>query len=98
MDFTVEKKERSIAISGQIDSVNSIAFEEALNSAANHYSEAMEIDCTGLEYISSSGLRVFIALQKRFNSEAKSMFVSNLQPHIREIFDMTGFSKIIALK
>lgn len=98
MDFSMETLGNTIVVAGQIDSVNSEAFEQQLSDTVKTLDTPFAISCAGLEYISSSGLRVFIALQKRCVAEHKSMKVTNLPSHIREIFDMTGFSKIIAIE
>lgn len=98
MDFSIEQLDNNIIIAGQIDSVNSESFEQLLRNAVDQTEGEFAIVCTDLEYISSSGLRVFIALQKRCNAQNKPMKITNLPAHIHEIFDMTGFSKIISIQ
>jgi anti-anti-sigma factor len=55
------------------------------------------LDCASLNYISSSGLRVFLVLQKKMMATKGQFRLSNLQPGIREIFDISGFSSIFSV-
>jgi anti-anti-sigma factor len=58
---------------------------------------AVIIDCAGLDYISSAGLRVLL-LAARAAQRAGSWFaVCALKPAVRDVFDLSGFSKIIAV-
>jgi anti-anti-sigma factor len=55
------------------------------------------IDCAGLEYVSSAGLRVFL-LAARASQRAGLWFaICALKPAVREVFDLSGFSRVIAV-
>lgn len=53
-------------------------------------SEHLVIDCSELAYISSSGLRVLLAIMKKHND----MEIINVSAEIYNVFDMTGFTRI----
>ncbi len=55
------------------------------------------IDCTNLEYISSAGLGVLLTTQKRLSSQGASLRITNLNPHIREVFRYAGFDQIFQI-
>jgi anti-anti-sigma factor len=55
------------------------------------------LDCSGLNYISSSGLRVFLIVQKKMTGIKGQFRLHSLQPGIREIFDISGFSSIFSV-
>jgi anti-sigma B factor antagonist len=58
---------------------------------------AVIIDCTALDYVSSAGLRVFL-LAARASQKARIPFaLCALQPAVREVFDLSGFSRIIPI-
>jgi len=50
-----------------------------------------------LNYISSSGLRVFLVIQKKMVALKGQFKLCNLQPGIKEIFDISGFSSIFSV-
>ena len=53
--------------------------------------ESLTCDGGELEYISSSGLRVFLALAKTY----KNFKITELSPPVYQVFDLTGFTKIM---
>lgn len=56
------------------------------------------IDCSQLTYISSSGLRIFITLQKHILKTGGKLTLSGLTPPVQAVFDMTGFSNIFHIE
>ena len=55
----------------------------------------MIIDCAKLVYISSAGLRVLLAAQKKVKSSMKLINVCEL---VMEVFEMTGFADILHIE
>lgn len=86
-----------VEVDGRIDTVTAEAFNSGLNELTGDYAANLVIDCSKLNYISSSGLRVFLISQKRVNAAGGSLRLCNLQPSIREIFDISGFSNILKI-
>lgn len=56
------------------------------------------IDCAKLDYISSSGLRILLSLRKKVSEQEGTLTISNLSTEIKNVFDLTGFTKIFNLK
>ncbi len=83
------------AVSGRLDTVTSPALEAELNDLDGV--TELTIDLSGLDYISSSGLRVLLSLQKRMNA-CGEMKVINVNETVSEIFDITGFSDILTIE
>lgn len=86
-----------VTINGRLDTPSSKAFEESIQPILQDENPNLHIDCTALEYISSSGLRQFITLLKYVKSVNGTMEVTNLNPEVKDVFDMTGFSGIFNL-
>ena len=86
-----------VEVDGRIDTVTAEAFNTGLSDLTGDKAVNLVIDCSRLNYISSSGLRVFLISQKRVNATGGSLKLCNLQPSIREIFDISGFSNILAI-
>ena len=53
------------------------------------------LDFSKVEYISSAGLRVVLKTVKERQSASKSFAVSNMQDHVREVFEISGFDSYI---
>ena len=58
--------------------------------------QSLTLDLKELEYISSAGLRVLLSAQKAMNKQG-SMVVRNVNPMVRDVFDITGFSDFLTI-
>ncbi len=56
------------------------------------------IDFSGLEYISSAGLGVLLATQKRLSQSGAGLTLVNLNSHVRDVFRYAGFDKIFKIE
>ena len=90
----------NVSIEGRVDTNTAAEFQSELLKLATESEGAADIiiDCSELEYTSSQGLRVFLMLQKSLNSSGGKMALVNLQPQVKEVFDITGFSNIIKIQ
>lgn len=55
------------------------------------------IDLTGVNYIDSSGLGTLVGGLRRVNEQNGHLAISNANPQIRRIIDITGLSKVFSL-
>lgn len=83
-----------ITIEGRLDTVNARKFEFALQPLLENCAIEIILNCEDLTYVSSSGLRCFILMQKKVSSQHGQLIMKNMQPEIRKIFDMTGCSSL----
>lgn len=84
-------------VEGRLDTTNSEEFEKMMTPMMTGDKPDIELDCTDFTYISSSGLRLFLTLQKSVLSRGGKLAIKNMKPEIKEVFDMTGFSKIFTI-
>ncbi len=87
-----------VEVKGYLDTVSAEEFQNFVNAMPVEDTQHVVVDCMGLEYISSSGLRVFITLLKKAQKNGGKVEVTNLNSTVREIFDMTDFSSLFGLK
>lgn len=86
-----------IAVSGRIDASTSKDLENALNSLIDGNNMNIVIDLAGVEYISSVGLRVMLAALKMVRPKQGDVKLVALQPFVREVFEITGFTKLFTI-
>lgn len=92
----LNQDELVVGVSGRLDTVTAPELEASLGNELEKV-KSLAFDFSGLEYLSSAGLRVILACQKAMNKQG-SMVIKNANSAIREIFDITGFSDIINIE
>ena len=90
-NFTVLK------IKGRIDTVHSSVLESEVSEQLDNGEKNLIFNCSEVDYISSSGLRVFLVAQKKAISINGKLYLCNLQPAIQEIFRISGFSNLFKI-
>ena len=91
------EKELTLAIEGRIDTITSQELDKEINAESGNF-DSLIMDLTDLEYISSAGLRVLIATQKKLKSEDIPFVIKNVNDTVGEIFRMSGFDKILKIE
>ena len=91
------EKELTLYIEGRIDTLTSQDLEKEINDELGNF-ESLILDFTDVEYISSAGLRVLIATQKKLKEDNIPFIIKNVNDTVNEIFKMSGFDKILKIE
>ena len=98
--MTIEIKrnaeETTIDLAGRLDTTTAPALDKTINEDIAG-TKNLVLDIKGLEYISSAGLRVLLAAQKKMQ-KIGSMKVKNVREEVMEVFEMTGFADILVIE
>ncbi len=86
-----------LAISGHLDTKTAKGAEDALNDLINKGRNKILVDCEGLDYISSVGLRVLLSTMKKLKKSNGKLHLSGMNPTVKEVFDISGFSTIFTI-
>ena len=99
MDIKISKEgdKTLVVIDGRIDTTTVEQFQKVANTLMEDEHPDIDIDCTALSYTSSQGLRTFLMLQKSVMKHGGKMVLRNMNPQVKEVFDITGFSNIITI-
>ncbi len=97
MKFNKKQFDRTLTIEveGRLDTNTSPDLEKELQDLTGI--ERIIFDLKDLEYISSAGLRLLLAIQKKLNAE-DSVIIRNANDTIRDIFEMTGFDDFLRIE
>ena len=90
-------KDLTILVENQIDTVTAPDFENEINDEMEKF-DYLVLDFKNLEYISSAGLRVLIATQKKLKPDNIPFIIKNVNESVGEIFRMSGFDKILNIE
>lgn len=80
----------------RVDSSTAKAFEAKVLAVVNGGAAKIVIDFSELNYISSAGLRV-VLVGAKMTRGARKFVLCGMKPNIREIFDVSGFAKILSI-
>lgn len=99
MKVTINKQNEKtfVTLDGRIDSTNADEFQRDIEPLMEGDNPDIDIDCTDMTYTSSQGLRVFLLLEKSVLARNGKMVMRNMNPRVKEVFDITGFSNIITI-
>lgn len=99
MNITINKTENHAIVKaeGRLDTIHADNFEKQMLEVFEGTKGEIILDCSGLEYISSTGLRVFLIVQKKMGTAARKFKICNLQPIIKEIFEVSGFNMVFSI-
>lgn len=86
-----------VTLNGRVDTTNADQFQHDITSLMEGDQPDIDIDCAGMTYTSSQGLRVFLMLQKSIMARDGKLVLRNMTPMVKEVFDITGFSNIITI-
>lgn len=95
LNTSYEDNKCIIAIEGSIDALTSGELEQAVNAAAPQC-DSMVLDMTGVDYISSAGLRAVVGASKTVGRE--KLTLRGMSVNVMEIFRMTGFTKVLNIE
>lgn len=98
--MTIEKKlagdALTIVVAGRLDTQTAPELESELDATLPGVKD-LTFDMTGLEYVSSAGLRVILKAQKVMNAQG-AMKLTGVNDNIMEVFDITGFLDILTIE
>ena len=98
MDIGIKRitEETRIEITGRLDTTTAPELEETIATDVSDKTNLV-LDVKGMEYVSSAGLRVLLAAQKKMSKHG-TMKVVNVCPEVMEIFEITGFTEILTIE
>ena len=95
----LEKNGELVAVfEGRLDTAASVETEQALKPLYDCIGHNIVFDCTKLEYISSSGLRLFLSVLKTAKPKGSHVYITGINDDLRTVFAMTGFTNLFEFK
>ena len=85
-----------LAVSGRLDIESANAFRDALLSRLGGADPRVVLDFSGVEYISSAGLRVLMIASKQARAAGVALAIAGMQPLVAEIFQISRFDTLFA--
>ena len=81
-------------LDGELDTAAALGVENVLKPLYQSDGKDVVIDCTALEYISSSGLRSLLNILKGAKAAGSKVIMRHVNDDIKDVFKLTGFINI----
>ncbi len=94
----VTQDEALIVLQGRLDAATSPLLAEQVKSVLSNGQVSLILDMQQISYISSAGLRIVLMTAKQVKAIKGHFAVFGLSASVREVFDISGFSKIIQVE
>ncbi len=80
-----------LALDGFLDAHTAPEFEKAIQSEIDGGHLQLIVDCSGLTYISSAGLGVFMGFIEELREKGGDIKICGLTPKVDQVFEILGF-------
>ena len=87
-----------VTLEGELDTAAAADVEKTLQPLYTTSGKDVIIDCKGLEYIASSGLRILISILKGAKAGGSKVVLRNMNEDIKSVFKLTGFINIFEIE
>ena len=87
-----------VTLEGELDTTAAAEVEQTLQPLYTTNGKEVIIDCTKLEYIASSGLRILISILKGSKAGGSKVVLKNLNDDIKDVFKLTGFINLFEIE
>jgi stage II sporulation protein AA (anti-sigma F factor antagonist) len=86
-----------VAASGRLDGNTSGEFTARLEPLISRAEPRLVLDMSGIEFISSAGLRAVLALFRKIKAAKGAFALCAVQPPVLEVLDISGFVNLIQI-
>ena len=86
-----------VQLQGKVDATSAPSVEQALVGVIDQGEKRLVLDCAGLDFISSAGLRSLLLAVKKMKAAGGAISLAALQPNVKEVFDISGFSALFTI-
>ena len=85
-----------LTVVGEVDASSSIHLDNALNEAISKHKKIL-VDLSGLDYISSAGLGVFMSYLQQLEKENIQLIVFGMKEKVLEVFQILGLGQLLTI-
>ena len=100
MEITIKENGTGLlcTLAGRLDTPASLQASKDIQPLLDNAEKEIVLDCSDLEYISSSGLRILLGIRKETARKGGKVIIKNIREEIRQVFLMTGFYNLFEIQ
>ena len=96
--FKEENNNYVMFFEGRLDTAAAPQVEKEVQPLFDCIGHDIILDCEKLDYISSSGLRIFLAILKNAKPKGSHVYIRGMNSNLQQVFAMTGFTNLFEFK
>lgn len=85
-------------VTGRLDTAAAVKAQQEIAPLLENADKEITLDCTKMEYISSSGLRLFLTIRKEAAAMGGKVIIEHINDEIKKVFMMTGFFNLFDIR
>ena len=99
MEVTVREQDgvQIISMKGRLDATTAPPVQARFEEVVSSQQRFFILDLKGVDYVSSGGLRVFLAMAKQLNAMGGGIVLVDLHPFVEDLLTMTGFDTLFPI-
>lgn len=100
MTFDIKEQDNvmAVTVSGRLDTPAAVKAQQEIIPLLENANKEIILDCTNLDYISSSGLRLFLTIRKEASAKGGKVIIEHINDEIKKVFMMTGFFNLFEIR
>ena len=100
MEITINENGSGMlcTLAGRLDTPASLQASKDIQPLLDNADKEIVLDCSDLEYISSSGLRILLGIRKETARKGGKVIIKHIREEIRQVFLMTGFYNLFEIQ
>ena len=100
MIFNITENNEAVkaTVSGRLDTPAAVKAQQEIAPLLENAEKVITLDCEQLEYISSSGLRLFLTIRKEAAAKGGKVIIEHINDEIKKVFMMTGFFNLFEIR
>lgn len=100
MVFEIIENDSAIkaTVSGRLDTPAAVSSQEEIIPLLENADKEITLDCQDLQYISSSGLRLFLTIRKEAAVKGGKVIIEHINDDIKKVFQLTGFYNLFDIR
>lgn len=99
MIFNIQETSPKVlaTVSGRLDTPAAVQAQQEIVPLLDNADKEIVLDCSALEYISSSGLRLLLTIRKEAAAKGGKVVIQHINDDIKSVFMMTGFYNLFEI-
>ena len=100
MIFEIQEQDGGMLamVNGRLDTPAAVKAQQEITPLLENANKVITLNCENLEYISSSGLRLFLTIRKEASAKGGKVIIEHINDDIRKVFLMTGFFNLFDIR